>query len=67
MHEPNLCIYKTCCMDCINNPESECTKCDGTNGERIQVSMNRDHNPTNQEPVEWFLSLVLEQRKVSDR
>jgi len=54
-------------MDCINNPESECTKCGGANGERIQVSMNRDHNPTNQEPVEWFLSLVLEQRKVSDR
>lgn len=66
LHVPNLCVFKTCCSDCIST-EAACIKCGDASGQRIRVSMSEEHNPANKEPVEWFMEFVLEKRKVNNR
>ena len=65
LHVPNLCVFKTCCDECIKDPQAVCSKCGGANGQRTRVSMDKTHNTGNKAPVEWFLQFVMEKRKVS--
>ena len=53
LHEPNLCVYKQCCGNCINSTNNNCDKC----GVRLRVVMSNTS-------VKIFVSNLISLSKV---